>query len=243
MAGARARIFTKLVNSSTFIAQLIKNPFKSRKASWVSGTTRWLKSSSLPATSTPSEAAHAARSLVEERSFSQQCSKALTRYFEQGLFATRSYLAAACKRFSAFTRGIEGLIALRCGNVLTANRAARHGLISAEFENTCPCCMEATPETVPHILLRCRAWSVSRNMFLRPLIRSLPGIIDSDRVTALCGGTTSDGSLDAFSSSWAKGSKGSPAKFGNVVLFLDRIFSKRASLVWRHSTLSQGPNA
>lgn len=238
LAAKRTRAFLKYAKLPTFVSKLLEFPFSKCKSSWVSGSKSWLNSQTVDVLA-QSRPHIAVRNLLEENDNSKNASNAFARYVNNGFAKSRSYLKIACRRFPTFSRGLEGLIALRCGSILTAQRAARFKMIPAEFLTKCPCCLAPVPENVSHILFSCPTWATARTIYLTPILQEIAPLSVPNKVSALCGGTTPS---KIFQASWMKSRKGKPAKFIPVMMFLDRIFEKRASLVWRHSpTRSQGP--
>jgi hypothetical protein len=245
MAGQRIRAFTKFRNSATFISTLLGFPSNSRRRSWASGTKSWCRSFCPKAlqSSSPREARDEVSTLLSRRAAASNYSRALYSYFENGYFYSSAFLNDAVKRRSlSIGYGISGLLALRCGGFTSATRAARLGLIPASFLTTCPCCNSSVPESVSHMLLSCSAWSSQRKQFLRPLISKLPSNLSgTEMVALLCGGMAGGEATKTFQSKWIKSDNDRPPYYFNVATFLNVIFKDRASLVWRHSTLSRGP--
>jgi hypothetical protein len=65
--------------------------------------------------------------------------------------------------------------------------------------------------------------------------------LQQGQVALLCGGMAGGEATKTFQSKWIKSDNDRPPYYFNVATFLNVIFKDRASLVWRHSTLSRGP--
>ena len=86
------------------------------------------------------------------------------------MVATRAYMVNAL-RVPAVAVGIRSLMQARCGAFVTAERAAEAMLIDGGCRDRCPFCLAERPETLRHLLLKCPAWTVARNTYLRRLIK------------------------------------------------------------------------
>ena len=70
----RARLFYKNINSNKYVADLIKNPIKSKAKTWVSNTIRWLS-----------------RHKLNTNTLVEQANAALVAYYKSKTKATETY--------------------------------------------------------------------------------------------------------------------------------------------------------
>lgn len=85
---------------------------------------------------------------------------------------TRSYLFRAM-RFPSHIPAVQWLTRFRAGAVMTAKKLHQWGLLPDEYEAKCPCCGEAVPETIQHMMVECSRWTALRQ--LHHIMEMLPG--------------------------------------------------------------------
>ena len=61
---------------------------------------------------------------------------------------------------------------MRVGAYWTARQVAKAGYTDARWATECPFCNGHVPDTVPHVLLECPAWSGPRRRMLMPVLRA-----------------------------------------------------------------------
>ena len=67
---------------------------------------------------------------------------------------------------------------------------ARANLIPLQFRAACPCCLQATPEDLTHLLISCPAWANQRHELLDHLPHHLLTLPPATLAALLIGGTT-----------------------------------------------------
>ena len=74
-------------------------------------------------------------------------------------------------RWAELAPGMREVAKLRVGGARTATWFARRGVVAAKYMKCCPCCGKGVPETVEHIILRCRRWRKGRKEMLGTMVR------------------------------------------------------------------------
>jgi hypothetical protein len=258
-AEKRARAWGKYPSLRTWIATLISRPKVCRRATWVSGTSRWMKTY---------------LEIGEGDSVKRRVLNTFTRREEK---RDRSKVSAWVRALSldnttpwvrlgmTYPELAGGLLAigrLRMGIFPFAGRLAKAGLLSSNLRGFCPSCPLEVPENVEHIVLTCPGYETVRQQYIWPEIPGWERMVRSpaartEAVSVLLGGELK-GHMDvwvfgtapmgaATINSWMRSVKGT-----NLVLalarFLDRVVPLRMAKLgrdpaWRRrvSSRNQGP--
>ena len=203
--------------------------FTHAKATWASGTARWMRrwvKQALPSVSIKK----AVQKVAENSRLDADKSKGMLSYDEYEFESTRKYLHTAGKLNLGCDRGLKGLLAARTGGLMTGDRAARQGLIRSVFKNKCPCCGCVGPETLEHMFLDCAAWSEERDEFVTPVTDLAPIMLKGhDLLIVLLGGAARG---FGFGRQWAIRHEDGMPLFVTIAHFFERIFTRRAGLLW-----------
>jgi hypothetical protein len=202
----RARAFLKYRSMNSWISQMINNPARQRKRTWVSLTKAWMKG------------LHARDEdgvMVAEPSSELVCTEMLKGIAEKmrekgswggklyqrwGLQRTNKWYKVAWK-YPQWSWGAIMLLRCRLNCYWDAAKLARAKIIDAAYGSMCPMCGDAgRAETVEHILLECSKWDNYRSD-IQPLIESVRAgraqhAISQDwkpDVYMCCGGTVANG--------------------------------------------------
>src|SRR5262249_7031099 len=100
VSGSRARAWVKYRSLKTWISILVNNPFRARKCTWVTGTSRWLKRIKVDEatlTSSPARASRRVVDLIWEKENAKDKTVGLNHYVTSSFGLTRSYLVRSLK--------------------------------------------------------------------------------------------------------------------------------------------------
>lgn len=174
-ASARGRAFVKFRSLRTTIAGLMQTPPVARKATWVTGSARWLRRfcpEVLHANTQP----HQVAAIVRPHICNRVIGKSITavRYLEHGFDVTTSYLKSSC-RYPEYTRGIHWLCRLRANAFWTGRAFVKIGWLPIRYRTECPFCGvvdedDEGGETIEHLLMVCNRWNAQRQEYLSVLI-------------------------------------------------------------------------
>ena len=173
--GQRARAVIKFSSLRTLVAELVKNPLSSRKATWVPGTNRWL--SRYKYTRSPEEARASdpsgqaiqrqVRHGMAEKELQKDSTETMRWRTAAGFrSAEEAGINQLAMKHSHLAKGLAQLCKLRCKAYRFAPWLVLVGLILPEFRDTCPMCLEATREDEAHLLLSCKSFAEVRVRFL-----------------------------------------------------------------------------
>jgi len=260
-SGLRARAWRKYLGAASWIGTLRVNPLKDQNATWVSGTARWLKRYA-PQALGDTENPRSVNAIVQQVVLDREVAGAtrvrrngvparitVTRFCDAGYENSVEYLkdAAQCPELAV---GVLYLLQCRTGAFWTAKRAAKSGLIDDRYRNECPCCGNAVPETLEHMMLVCPKWEYLRQRMFQAFEERLGlgdwvGLLrDENRVMrVLLGGEAAGSSSEAWSTSSVDDSNNHIAGLYRVTAgFLMKVQKRRLRLVWATSTMSRRPN-
>jgi exonuclease III len=189
-AGKRARAWAKYKNGATIVAQLLETKPGVRKRTWLSNTEQWLRCRGPRPNQVgfigptrkgelPPAAPHVWADATQECRWQSILDVGirmnpktgkprraiLGRYVSSGYEATRGYLKHSI-RYPTLARGITALLQVRTETFWTARHAAMANLIPTKYRQMCPWCKRNDPETVAHMLVRCKAWKGDRKRML-----------------------------------------------------------------------------
>jgi exonuclease III len=222
-AGLRARAYAKFPTLRTWVAELVKNPLSCRKATWVSGASRWLQrftegrvalaQAANQLTGTAADKPERlwferTRTAVWERARAQDRTKAYERYKQACYAKTKTWVRTTAKH-PGVSQGFTLLGRARIGAMTTVRRLAQMGFVPQEYEDKCPCCLMDVPETVAHLLVECRRWNGIRRELLGEVLTQIRAAVAASGAVAdevgtvaalLSGGETGGVSLKG----WAK---------------------------------------
>ena len=172
-AARRARAIVKFCTLRTWIARLIRCPLTAHKATWVSGTTRWLtKYTAVPPVQDAREQDPSGQSM-QRRVYrtlmdreAQRDDTAAMRWRRklrlQG--AEEAGVTGLMMKHPHLARGLGQLMKLRCRAIRFAPWLVQAERILPEFRATCPMCMAGVPEDEAHMLLSCPALAASKKI-------------------------------------------------------------------------------
>lgn len=193
MASARrARAFFKYPHMKTWIASILKYPFRSgwARVGWAAASRKWLsryandlidsgnaESRTVPYHVRPGRGAYRlVLSLTWERTERLAAWSASKPYRDRG-FSETSWAAVKAIPGGARTeqvtlgRGMRAVSLCRVGSFWTSKKLARLELVHRKYKSQCPCCGEVGEgETIEHILLRCSKWAEQREEYLGDVI-------------------------------------------------------------------------
>lgn len=220
-AGLRARAYIKFPTLRTWVSPLVTRPMVHRRATWVSGTSRWLKRFGPSRVEVEEKVEQLTgkaaerpervwfentREAVWTRKLNADRTRAYAFYRAGKLRESREWVKSTALN-PELGRGFNLLARARIGALLTARRLAQARLLAPEWKDRCPACGQSTPETVAHILVVCPRWVSARRTHLQPLIdvclvgMGNPGQVDPDDLCVLLLG----GELGGFAvSRWAR---------------------------------------
>ncbi|OMJ23940.1 RNA-directed DNA polymerase from mobile element jockey, partial [Smittium culicis] len=152
---ARERGHTKWASSKTWISELIKQPFKNRLDTWVSGTVRWKRRFLKGAENKTTAQALRARKIRNDHS-------KITEWVTRNNLGLTSNWMGLELAYPEHARGIRLLAKMRMGAFMTAQSLANSRFISDDYKLKCPFCNGSEADTVEHMLLRCQKWNSQR---------------------------------------------------------------------------------
>ena len=202
----RARAFLKYREMNSWISQLINNPARQRKRSWVISTKAWMKG------------LHARDEdgvITTEPSSELVCTEMLrgiaVKMGEKGSWGGRLYQRWELQRtnkwykvawkYPQWSWGATMLLRCRLNAYWDAAKLARAKIIDVAYRSMCPMCGDAgKAETVEHIIFECSKWDGYRGD-IQPLIDCVRAgraqhAISQDwkpDVYMCCGGTVANG--------------------------------------------------
>jgi hypothetical protein len=249
-AAARARLLAKGPGLRTFLRWLLEHKFSSRKRTWISATSQWLKRYKLSMGSIDPTLSHETRVLKFRLEVRNHVWQRMGEKAERGTLSFRNYSGSKFDATSAFVRmtgrvprlarGTSWVSRLRLGAVWTAQKAAQAKLVAPIFSKVCPCCGEAEPETISHILASCPAWEIERaelDVCLASILGSetLGLLSPSEKATFLLGGAISlDGEEVACGTyrTWPADFRADQMTWVSVAQFMETILARRTACVW-----------
>ena len=243
MAGRRARAWVKFRGLRTWISTLLSHPFRHRKATWVSGTSRYLKrlrADKAIEDKSAKGAAHAVTRLAEEQELKRDKTASREFHGKWGFARTNSFLKRALQR-PELAHGIRWLARMRTMSVWTGPRAAKANLVPDRWSDMCPSCERECKEDIPHILLECTLHEESRKALIRPLVERFadesPALAREELAVLMLGGQASGVDLGQ---KWL-GKTTQPivegdAPFLRVAEFLQGAMPQRMSRLWSDRT-------
>ncbi|PVU95553.1 hypothetical protein BB561_001761 [Smittium simulii] len=163
---ARERAYFKWPISKTWIADLIRQPLKSRSSTWVSGTLRWQKKYNATIEQGATRATIEARNVRNVRS---RISSWLNKHKMQNSSNWIS-LQLLYPYLRICLNIIEKILS---GAYWSTEQLEKSQLISKLYKKKCPCCNANFPETIEHILLGCSRWAAIRAETIRKFIPRL----------------------------------------------------------------------
>jgi len=186
MASARrARAWAKFPRLRTWISTLIENPFPNRKQTWVNGTPAWINRVG-PRVDNIREAVCLLKpkrtenlwyTMVKRHAYQREQigTKAISwvNYEKTAMTKTNQWLQQSPLSWPQLTGGCINLLRCRIGAFWTAEKLVLIGKLSAHYSHICPFCLERQPETIPHRIVTCLAWSVERQRYLGALLERI----------------------------------------------------------------------
>ncbi len=253
LTAKRVRAWKKYPALKTTISQLLMYPLRSeRKWTWVTGTENWLKRYAPDVLVggadfwTPSQWAQSVLRYLREKAINKgRIDCVSVRWHEEYKFQKTSKYVKLAIHMPAISSGIVSLAQMRSGAFLTSRRLSQMGLLPARYLRACPCCEVDEPETIEHILLECKAWSVARAELLR--ICRVHRLVDCflldlpEQAILLLGGEVRGVHYRTqflYGSSQSQQPSERPLYMA-VGAYLQTIHKQRLSCVWSKSTLSQ----
>ena len=235
----RTRGWVKFRQLKTWISTLVSNPFKHRKNTWVSGTSRWLKrmgATQLVEGKPSKKAASAVLKLVEGKETEGDKTESLASYRRWKLGRSEHYLKKSL-RHPGLALGVRWLARLRTKSFWTGPRAAHAKLVPAWWGSMCPSCEGKLKEDIPHILLECPLHNEARCRLIQPVVGWATGTISApsreELAMVLLGGQV--GRVD-LSKQWLGEAKHNPcgekAPFLRVAEYLQEIMPSRMRNLW-----------
>jgi len=168
---------------------LIENPFPNRKQTWVNGTPAWINRVG-PRVDNIREAVCLLKpkrtenlwyTMVKRHAYQREQigTKAISwvNYEKTAMTKTNQWLHQALS-WPQLTGGCINLLRCRIGAFWTAEKLVRIGKLSDYYSHICPFCLERQPETIPHMIVTCLAWSVERQRYLGALLEGIKGLLE-----------------------------------------------------------------
>lgn len=212
MASARrARAFFKYPHVQTWIASILKYPFRRgwARSGWAAASRQWLdryasdkmdNGSAEDRTVPPPHVKpgkgmyRLVLSLTWERIERLAVWDASKPYRQRG-FSETSWAAVkaipggARREQVALGRGMRAVSLCRMGSFWTAEKLARLELVHSKYKTKCPCCNEVGEgETIEHMLLQCSKWTEQRAQYMGDMILQQDGWEPRDICTLILGG-------------------------------------------------------
>lgn len=196
MASARrARAFFKYPHMQTWIASILKYPFRTgwARSGWAAVSRRWLSryANELfdhgdngavedPVVSSNVKLGKGAYRLVMSLTWEHTERLAVwsagklyrDRGFSETSWAAVKAIPSGARREQvALGRGMRAVSLCRMGSFWTAKKLAKLDLVHSRYMTRCPCCDEVGDgETIEHILLQCSKWAEQREQYMGDLI-------------------------------------------------------------------------
>lgn len=249
LCARRTRAWCKFRTLSTWIACLMKEPFKSRKNTWVSGTSsylkRFLKDMADGPSLSPKASARRVASLVWDSEVEKDGAKGLEHYLNSCFRHSREFIGLALPH-TDLCKGIVWLIRMRLLAVWTGPRAAKARLVDPRWSSMCPSCGEECQEDLTHILLECSSAAAERARHIQPLEEWFAGFNSAlhreDIATLILGGQV--GGVD-LSQQWLGEATHTDwrdrAPFLMVAEFLQSVMPRRMGRLWGDRSLQALP--
>ena len=191
-AGRRARAYQKARILNTWVRKLVDNPFKGAKKTWLSGTVSWMNSYSHRLVSLLPKSAGIPKGARKKGGWTKMGAKrtnrivtkavwareerrlgkgAAARLYTKAKYANHPLTGARHAGWAELATGLREVARLRVGGARTSEWLARRGMVAEKYKKCCPCCGKEVPETLKHIMLRCRRWKKGRKEMLGSMIR------------------------------------------------------------------------
>jgi hypothetical protein len=219
-AGRRVRAFLKCYELSTWVHELVAEPFRTRRWTWVTGVGRWTLQQC------PRHSAYAkelwaqwkswppstAKKLVEASITQREHTLRLTghrsrpemTWYSDGDYRKTSLIRPQVAYSHVLNPGIALLIRFRMGAIATVEVLLRMEKLPIAWEGRCPCCGAAITEDIPHILLECLRFEPQREKYLSAMLQQLAVVDPGDQFDRrqqsfmLLGGSINDSCLPAW---------------------------------------------
>jgi len=219
-AGQRVQAFLKYFELSTWVHELIAEPYCTKKWMWVTGVSWWTmqqcpKHSDLSKeewqtwqTWTPSNAKACVKAAITQREHSLRLTdhrkRPETNWYSDGGYSLTPLYRQSISYKLVSNLGIALLICARMGTTATVEVLFSMEKLPMGWNGCCPCCRVAIMEVIPHILLECSRYEQHREKFLLAMLRQLAEV-DPDKVLdchqksfILLGGSVDNLSLPAW---------------------------------------------
>ncbi|CAN0412161.1 unnamed protein product, partial [Laminaria digitata] len=177
-AGRRSRAYQKARKLNRWVRKLVDNPFKHRKQTWLSGTTRWMNANihQLKKGGWKELGSKRTSAIVTKAVWAREERRlgtgATARLYTKAKYAKHPLTGAKHARWTELAPGLREIAKIRVGGARTAAWFARRGIIEAMYLDWCPCCGKEVTETWEHIMLRCPKWRKGRKEMLGTMIRA-----------------------------------------------------------------------
>jgi hypothetical protein len=188
-AGRRVRAFLKCFKLRTWVHELVTEPYRTRKWTWVTGVSRWTmqqcpKHSDLPKaewqtwkTWIPSLAKARVETAITQREYTLRLTghrkRPATDWYSDGEYGQSPLYRPSTAYSPVLNPGIALLIRARMGAIATVEVLLRMEKLPMGWSGRCPCCRAATTEDIPHILLECSRYATHRDQFLAAMLCQL----------------------------------------------------------------------
>jgi hypothetical protein len=219
-AGRRVRAFLKCFELSTWVHELVAEPYRTRRWTWVTGVSRWTlqqcpKHSPLTKeewlewqTWTPSTAKARVEAAITRREYNLRLTghrkRPETDWYSAGEYSFRPLHRPSVAYNPVSNPGLALLIRARMGAIATVEVLLRMEKLPMGWNGRCPCCRAPITEDIPHILLECVRYTHERRKFLSAMLSQLAEV-DPDasfdrrqQSFMLLGGNVNDLSLPAW---------------------------------------------
>jgi hypothetical protein len=171
LASLRTRAYLKYASLSTWVSILMTHKACFRKATWMSGSQKWLKAHKyLQNGGCVQETNHLVSRVLEgewTKMDNVSHSEILRQYHDMGYSETIEYLSKLGTQNPRIQVGLQWVLKMRTGTFWTMDRLNRLGLV----EGGKPCLCHGTPggerqgnptETLEHLLVECTLWETAR---------------------------------------------------------------------------------
>lgn len=254
MSAMRLRAYIKFPSLRTW-ASILSAEKALCRGTWHSLSAQYLKREAKAlANSTASERVEDLKALLWQRTEKRKVVLGSSSWTNYNPLLKTSNFVNCITRDASVSAGIPLLAAMRCGATWTAQRAAQARLIDTRWKRRCPACLKRTPETIFHILFKCKHWALQRKRMTRAIKSTMrraniklprsPRPPPQARLTLLLGGTADGFSLSpVWEEGWsnkAGGTQHAPL-FTHVATFLASINVERSACLWRHYEPTKSP--
>ena len=154
----RNRALEKWESARTWIRDLIRHTPCFRKATWVSGASRWIRRFVNVGMGRSRERIHELfmrREDATDRTVQGEWVR------ENGIGCS-SYWSGLSEWHPELRRGIHALAQIRAGTFATGRSLAAKRILPSKYLRECPFCEVGEPETIVHLLRRCPRWREQR---------------------------------------------------------------------------------